>query len=317
MNKQLKRLLPDVEEHIWLASYTTFQIGGFAEYFFIAKSSDEVLWAIHAARELDMPFFILGGGSNLLISDNGFSGLVIKIQNTRFTMQNEVLDADAGISMPELVRMTGDAGLEGLEWAGGLPGTLGGAIRGNAGAFGGEIKDRIIDVSACDSQGNLGIYSKEQCEFSYRSSIFKKNNFIVLSARIALAPGDMDTIVKTARHHIQYRKDRHPLEYPNAGSIFKNCDINLFPKNEWSKFEHVVKNDPFPVVPAAHLISEAGLKGLSIGEAAVSPKHPNFIVNRGGARATDVFQLSETVKAKVREKFGVLLEREIQLVGKF
>ena len=315
MSNSLTKLLPGVQENIVLAPYTTYKVGGPARYFFATKKDEEVVKALRVAGELRMPWFILGGGSNLLVSDKGFRGLVIKIQNTRYKIQDTNMYVEAGVTMPQLVKIAARRGLGGFEWAGGLPGTVGGAIRGNAGAFGGEMKDDIVEVKALDREGNIKIFSRDECNFTYRSSIFKEKDFVVLSAKIQLARGDKQKFTQEAEGHILYRKERHPLEYANAGSMFKNCDCNLFPKSERAKFNHVIKTDPFPVVPTAFLLSEAGVKGLRVGGAAVSEKHPNFIVNMNNAKANDIVRLSETVQRRVKEKFGVKLEREIQFVG--
>ena len=208
-----------------------------------------------------------------------------------------------------------------MEWAGGLPGTLGGAVRGNAGAFGGEIKDSIFKVEALDNNLNLRKLSNKQCQFSYRSSIFKKKNWIVLSVTIKLKKGNKKNIISIAQSHIQYRKERHPLEYPNAGSIFKNCDFSKFSKKDHSaialraRLSKVVKKDPFDVVPTAYLISEAGLKGTKIGKVQVSKKHPNYMVNLGGAKTRDVLKLIDLVKRRIKKIYNINLEVEVQFVG--
>lgn len=315
MKESLAKLLPNTQENIVLAPYTTYKIGGPARYFFVAESEDDIVKAVLAAKGADIPFFILGGGSNLLVSDEGFDGLVLKIHNSKFLIHDSILEADAGVSMDLLVSETTKRGLQGLEWAGGLPGTLGGAVRGNAGAFKGEIKDNIQEVKALDAYGTIKIFSKDECNFAYRSSIFKKKNLIVLSAKIHLVSQDKEKVTAEAQDHIRYRNERHPLEYPNAGSVFKNCDLNIFPKSEWSKFEHVIKVDPFPVVPTAYLLSEAKLKGVSHGGAMVSEKHPNFIVNKDRASSSDIIRLMDIVQDRIREKFHIDLEKEIQLIG--
>ncbi|MCH8741637.1 UDP-N-acetylmuramate dehydrogenase [Patescibacteria group bacterium] len=322
----LQKLLPGLKRNVLLKNYTTFKIGGAAQFFFVAKNKKDVMKAVQTSKKLKLPFFILGEGSNLLISDRGFKGLVVKIRNTKYEIprtrtssvrgrQNILVYAEAGVSFPVLVKATTELGLSGLEWAGGLPGTLGGAIRGNAGAFRGEIKDVILEVEALDEKGNLKTLSRKQCNFSYRSSIFKKNNWIVLSTALKLGKGNKKLIQSIAKSHIRYREEKHPLEYPNAGSIFKNCDLKKIPKRLRASFNKVVKTDPFPLIPSAHLISEAGLKGLRVGQAEVSTKHPNYIVNLGNTTAKDVIKLINLVKKEVKDKFGIVLEEEIKLVG--
>jgi UDP-N-acetylmuramate dehydrogenase len=212
-----------------------------------------------------------------------------------------------------------------LEWAGGLPGTLGGAIRGNAGAFGGEIKDVVCEVLSLDidSFNSKKIKrKKEDCGFSYRNSVFKENSSlginpkeIIIEAVLDLKKGDKKKIRDVVAKNIAYREERQPLEHPNIGSVFKNVSCQKIKKSSLEKFRAVVKTDPFPVVPAAHLISEAGLKGISFGGAMISPKHPNFIGNALGASSGDVKKLIELVKSEIKNKFEINLEEEIARLG--
>ncbi|MBI2642599.1 MAG: UDP-N-acetylmuramate dehydrogenase [Candidatus Wildermuthbacteria bacterium] len=300
------------KKNVLLAPHTTFKIGGKAQYFVAAKTKEDVLSALLHAKKLNIPFFVLGGGSNLLVSDKGFKGLVLKIENCKLKISNRIVYAEAGVSFPWLVRETAKRGLAGLEWAGGLPGTVGGAVRGNAGAFGGETKDSVVYVDCIDQRGRIRKLSKRQCQFSYRSSIFKKRNWIVLGAAFAFKKGNAKELRSIAKNHITYRKDRNPLEFPNAGSIFKNCDLNEVPKKFRDFVKPAVKIDPFPVVPTAFLISQAGLKGLRVGKAEVSRKHPNFLINIGNAKAKDVKGLIAKVKRAIKKKFGIDLEEEVQ-----
>ncbi len=310
----IRKELPEVKENISLAKYTTFKIGGPARYFFIAKDKNEIIKAVAIANKIRTPYVILGGGSNLLISDKGFDGFVVKIQNLKFSFQNSYLLTDAGILVLKLVAESGKRGLSGLEWAGGLPGTIGGAVRGNAGAFGKEIKDVVSEVECLDKSGRVRKLNNKQCRFSYRNSIFKQKDWIVLSVKIRLIKGNKKDIQSVVKRNIDYRKEKHPLNYPNAGSVFKNCDLNKIPKKIRSSFLHVIKTDPFPVVPTAYIISEAGLKGFRVGNAQVSAKHPNYIVNLGGAKAKDIEKLIKIVKEKVKKKFGIILEEEVQKI---
>jgi len=315
MDASISKLLLGVRRNVSLAPYTTFKIGGTATYFFIAKTVKDVIDAVIAAKNCKVPFFVLAGGSNVLVSDKGFPGLVILIHNTNYKIQGTRLYVEAGVDFPVIVKETGKRGLAGLEWAGGLPGSVGGAVRGNAGAFGGEIKDNIVSVVALDTKGSVKILSRKQCRFSYRDSLFKEKNWVVLSCVFRLKSGNKKTIQATAKDHIKYRKERHPLEYPNAGSIFKNCDLKKFSKKLQKELQHVVKVDPFPVVPTAYLISEAQLKGLRVGKAEVSKKHPNYMVNKGGATAKDVMLLIERVKKSIKKKFFIELQQEVQYVS--
>ena len=214
-----------------------------------------------------------------------------------------------------------DKGLAGLEWAGGLPGFVGGAVRGNAGAFKGEMKDSIIEVTSLDISGTepkLIKRNNSDCHFGYRSSIFKEKDGeeIVLEVRFALEPGNKEKIQKAINDKIAWRKARQPLDHPNVGSIFKNIDWHLVPK-KWQEDEELkshLKTDPFPILPAATLIDKTGLKGEEVGGAMVSPKHPNFIINSNNASAEDVKALIKIVKERVHDKYDIWLEEEVMIV---
>ncbi|MBI2641993.1 MAG: UDP-N-acetylmuramate dehydrogenase [Candidatus Wildermuthbacteria bacterium] len=301
-----------LQNNVLLAPKTTFKIGGRARYFVAAKTKEDVLSALLHAKKLNIPFFVLGLGSNLLVSDKGFKGLVLKMENRKLSIAKRTAYAEAGVPLPRLVRETTKRGLAGLEWAGGLPGTVGGAVRGNAGAFGGETKDNVVYVECIDEKGRIRKLSRKECQFSYRSSIFKKKNWIVLGTAFSFKKGNAKELRSIAQNHIQYRKDRNPLEFPNAGSIFKNCDLKEVPKKLHDFVKPAVKIDPFPVVPTAFLISSAGLKGLRVGKAEVSRKHPNFLINIGNAKAKDVKGLIAKVKHAIKKKFGIDLEEEVQ-----
>lgn len=315
MDPSILKLLPGVQRNVLLAPYTTFRIGGRAKYFFVAKTTKAVVKAVKATKELRIPLFILGGGSNLVVSDKGFPGLVIHIQTKKYRVEGSRIFCEAGVSMDTLVRETGKKGLSGFEWAGGLPGSVGGAIRGNAGAFKGEIKDAILWVIAIDQKGQEKLFLRNKCKFSYRSSLFKEKELVILSAAFTLQKGNKRTIQAIAADHVAYRKERHPLEYPNAGSVFKNCDLKKFSSALQKKLQPAVKVDPFPVVPTAYLTDQAGLKGMRQKNIQISMKHPNYMVNLGRGKAKDVVLLVRKVKKIIKKKFGVELEQEIEYVG--
>lgn len=303
------------KEKVLLSAYSNYRIGGPARYFFIAKNLGQLETAVKEARERSIPVFILGGGTNLLIPDSGFPGLVLKPDLRELAREKNSIRAGAGILISDLLKFALKERLSGLEWAGGLPGTLGGAIRGNAGAFGGEIKDCIVSVLSLDTATGKTIVRKgKECRFKYRSSVFKekKGREIILSAVLALAPGDPVRIRAGMREKIAYRKAKHPLEYPNIGSIFKNVPVTEIPRSRKKELVHNVKLDPIPVIPTARLLSAAGLKGRARGGAMISLKHPNYIVNAGGAREKDVIALMELVKRTVKKKFGVELHEEVE-----
>lgn len=303
------------KENIYLARLGSFRIGGPSRYFFEARSKAEIEAAVKKAKADKLDIFVLGGGTNLLPSDEGYEGLVLKPNLWHLERAGSEIKVGAGVLMSELLDFAAHAGLSGLEWAGGLPGTVGGAIRGNAGAFGGEIKDVVKAVTSYDTEMFRELERfNEECKFDYRSSLFKterNGREIILGATLTLKSGDPEKIREEMNAKIAYRQERHPLEYPNIGSIFKNVDLEKIPISSRAKFAHVVKPDPFPVVPAAYLISEAGLKGVTHGGAMVSPKHPNFIVNVLWAKANDVKNLIELTKSEVHKRFGIKLEEEV------
>lgn len=313
----LKKKFPAIRKDIPLKNHTTFKIGGPARYFLVVKDKKNLAKVLFFAKKLNLPVFVFGGGSNLLISEKGFSGFVVKIQNAGgiFLKPGNVIEAFAGVPIKNMVSFAARNSLSGLEWAGGLPGTIGGAVRGNAGAFGGEIKDSVVKVEALDENLNLKKLNNKQCEFSYRNSVFKQKNWIILSVSVKLKKGDKKTIAKIVFSNIKYRKDRHPIDFPSAGSIFKNVPLSGFSPQFQEKLAAVVKKDPFPIVPAAYLISETELKGVKMGGAQISQKHPNFIVNLNGAKSEDILGLINIVKKEVKKKFGVNMETEVQLVG--
>lgn len=306
--------LKGLKQNILLKDYTTFKIGGPARYFYVAKEANDIKEAINFAKENKVKWFILSGGSNILFSDEGFDGLVILIKANKYKISTNKVYAEAGVLMSKLVKETGKLGLSGFEWAGGLPGSVGGAVRGNAGAFGGETKDIVEKVEFLDKKGSIKILKNRECKFKYRSSIFKQKNLIILSATFSLKKGNKKEIQELAKSHIAYRKEKHPLEFANAGSVFKNCDLKKLSPKLQKKFKDFIKVDPFPVVPTAVLLVNANLKGLKFKEAMVSKKHPNYIINLGRASFGDVFFLIEKVKKIIKKKFNVDLEEEVTIL---
>lgn len=299
-----------------LKSYSSYRIGGKAKHFFEAKTEKLLIEALEEAEREKLAVFILGGGTNILFSDKGFNGLVLKPSFENIEVSGDTIRAGAGALMKNVIEASIKAGLSGLEWAGGLPGTFGGAIRGNAGAFGGEMKDAIQTVRSINVK-TREILDREHkdCHFGYRMSVFKeKGDEVILFATLALQKGDGAAIKNAVEEKIRYRNDRHPMEYPNVGSIFKNVDARGMSEADLKPFARVIKNDPFPVIPTAYLLSEAGLKGVSFGGAMFSPKHPNFIVNVLNASESDVRTLIELGKQTIKEKFGIDLEEEVMYV---
>jgi len=302
-------------EKIPLKEYTTFKIGGPARYFFVAKNKEDLKNAILWAKKKKLSFFILGGGSNVLFSDKGFNGLVIKLQNTQYEIRNTNVIAGAGVPLQKLVLEAVKKGLSGLENLVGIPGTLGGAIWGNAGAFGREIGDLVEEVKVLDVGGSkleVKKLKKEDCKFGYRNSIFKRRkNWIILEATLKLEKGNKKEIEEKIKEILKLRNEKQPLEFPSAGSVFKNVPIEKVPKKIQEKFKEKIKNG---FLPAGVLIEAVGLKGFQIGGAKISEKHANFIVNTGEAKARDVLELIELIKKRVKKKFKIELKEEIVLV---
>ncbi|MFH1401761.1 MAG: UDP-N-acetylmuramate dehydrogenase [Parcubacteria group bacterium] len=293
--EKIEDLSKGVKKNVSLKNYTTFKIGGNARYFFTAETKKNLVAAISAVKKINLPFFILGAGSNLLVSDKGFPGIIIKIENCKLKIKNSRIIAEAGVKLPELLRVSVKNGLAGLEWAAGIPGTVGGAIFGNAGAFGRSMGDIIDEVEVLDVRTKKIIFlNNKNCGFGYRKSIFKKNkNLIILSAKMKFQEDDKKIIKNRLQKFLKYRKESQPLGFPSAGSVFTNP----------GKFF------------AGKLIEKCGLKGKKIGGAGISKKHANFIVNLDAAKAEDVKKLINFAKKSVKNKFGVNLHEEIQYVG--
>ncbi|MFA4817132.1 MAG: UDP-N-acetylmuramate dehydrogenase [Parcubacteria group bacterium] len=304
-----------IQKNIPLAPYTTFCIGGPAKCFVEASSEEELIESLQYAKKNKLNFFILGGGSNVLISDDGFDGLIIKIQNTKYNIQNTTIEAGAGTSIAKLIKISTENGLTGLEWVAGIPGVVGGAVRGNAGAFGSCMQNSIESVKVVDTRKmQTAIYNKEGCKFSYRSSVFKENpQLVILSITLKLNLGDKNKIQNKVKEIIKMRNLNHPKEN-SAGSFFKNPIIENNELVEKFERDQSIKCKDNKI-PAGWLIDQVGLKGKKIGGAMVSEKHANFIVNTGGATAEDVIMLSCLVKQQVRDKFGIELKEEVQLIG--
>lgn len=285
-------------EQEMLSCHTTFQIGGPAAYYLIPESEDEVTDAMDFANVRGLPFYLLGKGSNVLFSDEGYPGVVIEIGRglERMSVHEEgMVMVQAGIGLSTMAVRLAEAGLTGFEFAGGIPGTLGGGIAMNAGAYGGEIKDCIVSATVLTAEGEKIILSKKELELGYRTSIIQKEKYIVLQGTFSFEKGEREKIFAKMRELNKKRREKQPLEYPSAGSTFKRPEGYF----------------------AGKLIEDAGLRGYRIGDAQVSEKHCGFVVNRGQATAKDVSRLIAEVQKKVREKFQVELEPEVRMVGNF
>ena len=285
----------EVKKNISLAEHTTFKIGGKAKFFIETKNRQNIIEAVKFAQKNNLPFFVLGGGANMLFLDDGYDGLVIKIQNSKFKVLNSNITAEAGILLRDVVGKAADASLSGLEWAAGIPGSFGGAIRGNAQAFGENIAGNLEEVEFLDSS-NLKVkkIKKKDCNYSEKNSLFKENsNLIILSAVLKLKKGKKEKIEKKMEKNLNDRKEKQPLGRPSAGSVFINEEGRE---------------------SSSALIEKAGLKGRKIGQVMVSKKHAGFIVNLGRASAKDVLELIKIIKKEVKNKFNINLKEEIQII---
>lgn len=308
-----------IQEKILLKDYSTFKIGGPAKHFVEVEKIEDLKKAIQWAKENKEKFMILGGGSNLLFSDQGFNGLVIKLQNKKLELKKETeIVCQAGVALNQLVNFSVEKGLTGLEWAAGIPGTVGGAVRGNAGAFGFEMKDIIKEVIYF----NLEKLEKEkcnnnECKFDYRESVFKEfDHKVIWEVVFELKKGDKKKIQEEASKIIQQRGEKHPCLMSNgsAGSIFKNPVVGQNIIDNFEKEKGVKCKGETKQVPAGWLIDMCDLKDMRVGGVKVSEKQANFIVNDQNGTANDVVILISLIKQKVRNTFGVQLEEEIEIV---
>ena len=322
IDKLREKLGEGVLENEALSRHCTFKIGGPARYFFIAKSKKEVRRAVEAVGDLGINFFVFSGGSNVLFSDDGFDGLVIKVNSSELTVyvMNCRIVADAGALLFKIVEAAAENGLAGLEWAAGIPGTVGGAVRGNAGAYGHAMGESVEEIEALrikNKKSRIKNYGKEDCKFGYRESIFKREGGVILKVVLKLAPGDKNKIKEEMDKIFAARDGKIPTD-SSAGSFFKNVEVT----EEIVKIIKEYTHEDVPPdyiqkgkIPAAWLIGQCDLKGKQIGGAKISEKHANFIVNTGEATAADVIALSSLVKMKVRDEVGVQLEEEVEYVG--
>ncbi len=278
-----------------MKNHTSFHIGGPARYFLRPETEEELQKLLDFCRERRLPFFLLGNGSNLLVSDEGFDGVVIQLYTNYQGIERKgnVLCLKAGTLLVQAAKQAADWGLSGLEFASGIPGTVGGAVFMNAGAYGGEMKQIVSRVKVMDKSGKVSFLEREELRMGYRTSIVREEGYFVLEVWIQLQEKPAEEIFRRMEELKQARKEKQPLEYPSAGSAFKRPEGYF----------------------AGKLIMDAGLRGFRIGDAQVSEKHCGFVVNRGEATAADVLELIRQVQDKVEKEFGVKLELEVQTLG--
>ena len=284
-----------IKENEPMRLHTTFKVGGNARYYLVPESFDDVKKALDFAKEKKLPHYIIGKGSNLLFSDDPYEGVVIEIGSglNDITITGTMIEADAGVSLATLSKKAADESLAGLEFASGIPGTVGGAVVMNAGAYDGEIKNVLKEVKILSNNNEIITKKTEELDLSYRHSIFQNNSDIVLSATFELQQGNKEEIISKIKELNAKRKEKQPLEFPSAGSTFKRPEGYF----------------------AGKLIQDSGLRGFSVGGAQVSEKHCGFVVNTGDATAADIYELITKVRQIVLEKQGVELEPEVRLVG--
>ena len=277
--------------------HTTFRIGGPADYFLLPSSSEEVKGILEICKEESLQYFILGNGSNLLVSDEGYRGVIIQLYRNYggLTVEGTEIRAGAGVLLSQIAAAARNESLTGFEFAGGIPGTLGGAVVMNAGAYGGELKDVLKEAVVMDREGNIFTVPVEKLAMGYRTSLVKTAGYLVLEVVISLKKGSQEEIRDTMKDLADRRISKQPLEYPSAGSTFKRPEGYF----------------------AGKLIMDAGLRGYQVGGAQVSEKHCGLVSNKGKATAADVCRLMADVQAKVQEQFGVTLEPEVKFLGDF
>ena len=303
MNQEIKKIFCDLlgEDRVFtdepMKQHTTFKIGGPADYFLVPESGEEAGEIIKICKQTDIPYFILGNGSNLLVGDGGYRGAVIQIYRnmSAVTTEGTIITAQAGALLSSVAAVAKNASLTGFEFAGGIPGTVGGAAVMNAGAYGGEMKDVLVEVTVMDADGNIFTIPAEKLELGYRTSIIKKAGYIVLEAKIRLEEGNQEAIRERMKELTIQRTTKQPLEFPSAGSTFKRPEGYF----------------------AGKLVMDSGLRGYQVGGARVSEKHCGFVINAGGATAKDVRTLMENVRDIVYKKYGVTLEPEVKFLGEF
>lgn len=306
----------DLQQNIPLAPLTWIKVGGSAKYFTQTQSSDEIVRAVRWAREKDLSFVVIGGGSNVLISDDGFDGLVIRATDSDVQFNDTTVRTAAGANLTRMATLAGSKGLSGMEFAVGIPGTVGGAVRGNAGAFDGEMKDNVTSVTVLDENGNIVERPKDDLDFRYRHSRFKTNGEIILSATMVLSKGNPKAIRDVVRKRLDYRRERQPLSSPSLGSTFKNVPVAQLADPDLETRYHFSAVAGRGTVGAGYIIDQLGLKGTTVGGAQVSKKHANFIINTGGATAEHVIMLMGIIQHNVQSVLkGLHLEPEIQLLG--
>lgn len=299
-----------------LAKHVNFRIGGPATWFAQVESVDELKAVCTLAKETNTNIFVLGGGSNTLVSDEGFQGIVLKLAMRNLQIEETTVVAEAGVISAVMARKTAAAGLRGFAWAVSLPGTIGGAVHGNAGCFGGEAKDYIVSVDVL-RDCEVVTLTKDELYFGYRDSIIKHSDDIVIRATFSFESGDPEVLKQVLAETLEKRKDSQPMTPGTAGCMFKNYEFKEIAdiaklQADTDIPESMIANKK---ISAGWLIDQMGFKGKKVGDAKVSEEHGNFLINIGNATASEVIQLISIIKMAARDRFGIQLEEEVQYIG--
>lgn len=284
-----------IHEDEWMNKHTTFKIGGPADLYVIPNSEEELIHAVQVCKQENVPYYVIGNGSNLLVTDKGFRGVIIEVykQLADIKVEGNCIVAYAGALLSKIANTALENNLTGFEFAHGIPGTLGGAVTMNAGAYGGEMKQVIESATVIDDEGEVKTLSLEELELTYRKSIVSRLGYTVIKATIKLSEGEAEAISAMMKDLGQRRRDKQPLEYPSAGSTFKRPEGHF----------------------AGKLIMDSGLRGYQLGGAQVSEKHCGFIINRDHATCADVLQLISYIQSEIKAKFDVDIEPEVRMIG--
>jgi UDP-N-acetylmuramate dehydrogenase len=295
--EQLKDImaLENIKVNEPMKNHTSFKVGGPADLFLMPQSLKELKKALEIARASQKPVYVMGNGTNLIVRDGGFEGIIIQTKGlNRVRINGDTITAEPGISLRNLADAALAEALTGLEFASGIPGSLGGAVTMNAGAYGGEMKQVITGISVLTEDDNIRRIPASQCEFGYRSSILQKHDWVLVEVELQLEKGSPEAISEKMIDLNTQRQQKQPLDYPSAGSTFRRPEGYF----------------------AGKLVQDAGFKGYTIGGAQVSEKHSGFVINKGGATAADILNLIKTIQAGVKEQFGVDLKTEVIVIGK-
>lgn len=311
----------DMQEHVNLQQFTTFRCGGTARYFIQANTNEEIQQSLQFALQNNLPWVILGGGSNTLFQNGTYEGVVIQIRTNTVAINEATGDvqADAGAPLTKLAKTTIQKGLQGFEWAAGVPGTVGGAIRGNAGCFGGEIQDSLKEVHTFHVVNNHieeQTVQKKDLQFQYRESLFKHDpSYVLLSGKWKLTKGNTEELTMIYQHNLAAKIASQPTGKPCAGSFFKGIDVSTLTQEAQQKLQPYLKYQKQNILPVSLLTDKAlKMKGYTHGGAQISEKHAGYILNTGNATTEDVISIAKEIEKRMKKEYNVTLEREVEVV---